>query len=118
MPLYEYRCTSCDRQIEVIQSFSDKPLRKCEECGGKLEKLVSRSGFVLKGSGWYASDYKTPAKSSSKDDAGGSDEASASGADSKDSKDAKKDVSKKGGGTKAGKPEKASKGDKAATGTK
>ena len=71
MPLYEYRCESCDRTIEVIQSFADKPLRKCEACGGKLRKLVSRSGFVLKGSGWYASDYK-PAPSSSK----GADDAS------------------------------------------
>lgn len=67
MPLYEYRCQSCERTIEAIQSFSDRPLRKCESCGGKLAKLVSRSGFVLKGSGWYASDYKPQAASSLKD---------------------------------------------------
>jgi putative FmdB family regulatory protein len=58
MPLYEYRCEACGRQIEVIQKFSDRPLTKCEGCGGKLRKLISQSGFVLKGSGWYVTDYK------------------------------------------------------------
>ena len=61
MPLYEYRCASCSRTVEVIQKFSDKPLKKCEECGGKLEKLISASGFVLKGGGWYANAYQKPA---------------------------------------------------------
>lgn len=60
MPLYEYQCERCRRRLEVIQSFSAKPLRKCEECGGRLAKLISRSGFVLKGSGWYKSDYGAP----------------------------------------------------------
>ena len=64
MPLYEYKCERCQRRIEVIQSFSAKPLRKCEECGGKLAKLISRSGFVLKGSGWYKSDYGQSATAS------------------------------------------------------
>ena len=64
MPLYEYQCERCRRRLEVIQSFSAKPLRKCEECGGKLAKLISRSGFVLKGSGWYKSDYGAPAPAS------------------------------------------------------
>ena len=57
MPLYEYRCTKCAKVLEVIQGFKDAPLRKCESCGGRLQKLISRSGFVLKGSGWYQSDY-------------------------------------------------------------
>ena len=76
MPLYEYRCQSCERVMEVMQSFSDKPPRKCPTCGGKLEKLVSRSGFILKGSGWYASDYKPAAKTSEapSDDGGAKDD--------------------------------------------
>ena len=57
MPLYEYRCLACRAQVEVIQKFSDKPLSKCATCGGKLEKLISQAGFILKGSGWYVSDY-------------------------------------------------------------
>ena len=66
MPLYEYRCSACEHQFEVIQSFSAKPLRKCEKCGGKVEKLISRGGFILKGGGWFASDYN-PAKPAAKE---------------------------------------------------
>lgn len=62
MPLYEYRCLSCDVHLEVMQSIRARPKRRCMECGGKLEKLVSRSGFVLKGSGWYATDFKDGGK--------------------------------------------------------
>jgi putative FmdB family regulatory protein len=57
MPLYEYKCHSCGKTIEVIQKFSDEPLKTHEDCGGDLEKLISRSAFQLKGSGWYATDY-------------------------------------------------------------
>jgi putative FmdB family regulatory protein len=57
MPLYEYRCKKCGEQFEVIQKFSDRPLRTCRACKGKLEKLISRSSFALKGGGWYAEGY-------------------------------------------------------------
>ena len=57
MPLYEYECTQCGRIDEALQKFSDKPLRKCKHCSGKLHKLVSQSSFHLKGSGWYVTDY-------------------------------------------------------------
>lgn len=71
MPIYEYRCCSCHDEFEVIQKFSDAPLAKCEKCGGHLEKLLSRSGFQLKGGGWYADGYKggsgTTSSSSKKD---------------------------------------------------
>ena len=58
MPLYEYRCRACEKVFEYIQGLSEGPKRKCEDCAGRLEKLVSRSGFVLKGSGWYETDFK------------------------------------------------------------
>jgi len=58
MPLYEYECSKCGKVIEAIQKFSDDPLIKCEECSGRLKKLVSKSSFALKGKGWYATDYK------------------------------------------------------------
>ena len=57
MPLYEYRCSKCGKTFEVLQKFSDAPLKKHPGCGGKVEKLISASGFHLKGSGWYATDY-------------------------------------------------------------
>jgi len=57
MPIYEYRCKSCGAVTEVIQKMSDKPLTKCKTCSGTLEKLISRSSFQLKGSGWYVTDY-------------------------------------------------------------
>ena len=58
MPIYEYRCNDCGKVFEAIQKFSDKPIRKCVHCSGKkVEKLISQSSFVLKGSGWYKTDY-------------------------------------------------------------
>ena len=57
MPLYEYRCHSCDQVIEVLQKFSDNPLSVCEGCGGRLERLISPPGLHFKGSGWYVTDY-------------------------------------------------------------
>ncbi len=57
MPIYEYRCTSCQDDFEVTQKISDAPLSECPKCHGTLEKLISQSSFVLKGSGWYMTDY-------------------------------------------------------------
>ena len=57
MPLYEYQCSKCGRVFEVIQKFSDDPLTTHEDCGGKVEKLLSAPAFHLKGSGWYVTDY-------------------------------------------------------------
>jgi putative FmdB family regulatory protein len=57
VPIYEYSCDKCGDQFEHLQTFSDKPLRKCKKCGGRLRKLVSECSFHLKGSGWYVTDY-------------------------------------------------------------
>ncbi|GAQ94929.1 putative regulatory protein, FmdB family [Thermodesulfovibrio aggregans] len=57
MPIYEYECMECHKIHEVIQKFSDKPLKNCPVCGGELKKLISLSSFVLKGTGWYVTDY-------------------------------------------------------------
>jgi putative FmdB family regulatory protein len=57
MPIYEYRCEKCGKVFEVLQRFSDAPLKTHEECGGAVEKLISHSAFQLKGSGWYQTDY-------------------------------------------------------------
>jgi putative FmdB family regulatory protein len=57
MPLYEYRCTKCGHEMEVLQKFDDPPLRRCQKCRSKVEKLISRSSFQLKGGGWYDQGY-------------------------------------------------------------
>ena len=60
MPIYEYRCASCGHEKEVLQKLSDPPLTECPACGkSALTKLVSAAGFHLKGSGWYATDFKS-----------------------------------------------------------
>lgn len=63
MPIYEYQCSACGQDIEVIQKMSDAPLKKCPECGkNKLTKLVSAAGFKLTGTGWYETDFKGGSK--------------------------------------------------------
>ena len=57
MPIYEYKCLSCDAHFEKMQKASDAPFEACEKCGGKLEKQWSLSGFQFKGAGWYVTDY-------------------------------------------------------------
>ncbi len=57
MPIYEYRCRKCNREFEVVQSISDPELKRCKFCKGPVTKLMSRSSFHLKGSGWYVTDY-------------------------------------------------------------
>src|SRR5690606_40855198 len=60
MPFYEYQCSACGAQVEVLQKISDAPLRKCAECGkNQLKKLVSAPVFRLKGGGWYETDFKS-----------------------------------------------------------
>ncbi|MFZ2314164.1 MAG: zinc ribbon domain-containing protein [Gammaproteobacteria bacterium] len=60
MPIYEYQCGSCQHQLDAIQKFSDAPLVDCPKCNQpSLQKQISAAGFQLKGSGWYATDYKS-----------------------------------------------------------
>ncbi len=59
MPIYEYRCASCGFQSEYLQKVSDPPHTACPQCGqSAFKKLVTAAGFQLKGSGWYATDFK------------------------------------------------------------
>jgi len=62
MPIYEYQCTNCGYDFEIIQKIADSPLTKCKKCGGRLQKLVSNSSFVLRGTGWYKTDYAAKPK--------------------------------------------------------
>jgi putative FmdB family regulatory protein len=90
MPNYEYLCKNCGHRFEQIRKFSDKPLRKCPECGGVIEQVISAPAVQFKGSGWYVTDYAkkgtgSAGPSSSSEGDGGTKEAK----DSKDTKDAK-----------------------------
>jgi putative FmdB family regulatory protein len=63
VPIYEYRCEACGHQAEHLQKVSEDPLQTCPSCGkAAYRKLLSAAGFQLKGSGWYATDFKTSAK--------------------------------------------------------
>jgi putative FmdB family regulatory protein len=89
MPLYEYECQSCHLRFERIQKFSDPLVSTCPTCGGPVQKLLSTSAFHLKGSGWYATDYRrkseaeTPAASSTTASDTASKPAAVSAADAK-----------------------------------
>src|SRR5262244_288040 len=90
MPLYEYKCKKCGHRFEKIQKFSDKPVKKCPECGGPVEQVISAPAVQFKGSGWYVTDYAKKSGSSS----GSSDSGNKDSKDSKESKDSKKDDKK------------------------
>jgi putative FmdB family regulatory protein len=57
VPIYEYECESCDQRFELMQKFSDKPVKKCPNCGGAVHKVLSPPALLFKGSGWYVTDY-------------------------------------------------------------
>jgi putative FmdB family regulatory protein len=64
MPTYEYRCRNCGEPLEVVQSFTDDPLTECPACGGELRKVFQAVGIAFKGSGFYKTDSRKAAKSS------------------------------------------------------
>lgn len=105
MPIYEYRCQSCGDVTEVIQKITDKPLRRCGKCSGKLKKLISRTSFQLKGAGWYSQGYSNAppkpapaeAKDSGKDSTGSPKKSKDSGDSSKSGSDPVKAAASAGG---------------------
>ena len=88
MPLYEYKCKKCGHTFEKIQKFSDKPVKKCPECGGPVEQVISAPAVQFKGSGWYVTDY---AKKSS---AGSSGDSASSKKDEKPKTESKESTTK------------------------
>ena len=100
MPTYEYRCNSCGEHLEVVQSFSEKPLTKCPNCKGQLRKVFSPVGIVFKGSGFYKTDSRGAGKrggaskpkekeSTSSSSSSSSDSSSSSSSDSSSGTDSK-----------------------------
>ena len=92
MPTYEYECTSCRRTFEVRQRISEPPLSTCETCGGAVRRLLSPAPFILKGGGWYVTDYPSESR--------------------KKAMDAEKSSASTGSGDKGEKSDKAEKSDK------
>ncbi len=83
MPIYEYRCESCEQTLEALQRMSDEPLKLCPSCGKEtLSKMVSAASFRLKGGGWYETDFKTGKKKQLADSGSGSGSGSSSGSSS------------------------------------
>jgi len=71
MPIYEYECMNCGKQCEVFQKFNDEPLSSCPDCGGHMHKLISHTSFILKGTGWYVTDYASGDRRRAKESAEG-----------------------------------------------
>ncbi len=95
MPLYEYLCKKCKHKFEKIQKFSDRPIRKCPECGGPIEKVQHAPAVQFKGTGWYVTDYGGKGDKSDKAKAeGGSDKASSEKKESAAKEDAAKSKDK------------------------
>lgn len=97
MPLYEYQCKKCHHRFEKIQKFSDAPMKKCPECGGAVEQLLSAPAVQFKGSGWYVTDYakKGSAPSASSDSASDKPEKSEKKEEAKPKTEHKKSTDKK-----------------------
>lgn len=94
MPLYEYECKKCHHRFEKIQKFSDRMVKKCPDCGGPVEQMVSAPAVQFKGSGWYVTDYAKKSSSQSSSDG--------SGKDSKKEDKSKSESSSKEGSSKEG----------------
>jgi putative FmdB family regulatory protein len=78
MPLYEYECKKCHHRFERIVKYSDRPMKKCPDCGGPVEQTITAPAVQFKGSGWYVTDYakkSTATASSSNGDSKSKDEA-------------------------------------------
>jgi putative FmdB family regulatory protein len=60
VPIYEYECDSCTERFELMQKFSDKPVKKCPKCGCPVHKVLSAPALLFKGTGWYVTDYANP----------------------------------------------------------
>jgi putative FmdB family regulatory protein len=102
VPLYEYQCKKCKHRFEKIQKFSDPPVKKCPECGGPAEQLLSAPAVQFKGSGWYVTDYARKGSGAGSSEAGASGDggsspakAASDKAEKSDSKKSEKKSSKK-----------------------
>ena len=73
MPLYEYKCKKCGHQFEKIQKYSDRMVKKCPDCGGRVEQMITAPAVQFKGTGWYVTDYAKKSSGLSSSDSGSKD---------------------------------------------
>ena len=106
MPLYEYQCAKCGHRFERIKKFSDPPEKKCPECGGKVEQLLSAPAVQFKGSGWYVTDYARKSGGAAPSGDGKSSDVKAGESKPDESKPAEKSESKSETASKPAKKEK------------
>ena len=93
MPTYSYACTECDNKFDLVQAFSDDALTQCPKCDGRLRKLFGKVGVVFKGSGFYRTDSREAAKTTSNGSSKSSESSGSSSASEKKSDSAKSDSS-------------------------
>jgi putative FmdB family regulatory protein len=91
VPTYEYECGSCHRKFEVKQRISEPSLTTCDECGGPVHRLLSATPFILKGGGWYVTDYPSESRKKALD----AEKSSSSSSDKSDKSSDKSDKSSK-----------------------
>src|SRR5512135_1713007 len=103
MPTYDYRCAKCGEELEVFQTFDEAPLTKHKGCGGKLTKVLSPAGIVLKGSGFYKTDNRGSSKGATKEkkDSSTSSSSTSSSSSSSDASSSGSSGSSSGGETKS-----------------
>ena len=94
MPTYQYLCTECGGQLEAVQKFTDEPLTKHEDCGGRLRKVFSPVGIVFKGSGFYRTDSRGSGSSAAASSSGNGSSSSASDSSSSSASDSSKAADK------------------------
>ena len=108
MPTYEYECLKCPRVFEVRQRITEPALETCDRCGGPIHRLLSAAPFILKGGGWYVTDYPSEArkKGTSSDSGSDSKDSTAKESTSKEStsKESTSKASSKDGGSAESKP--------------
>ena len=85
MPTYEYECPKCPRVFEVRQRITEPALVTCDRCGGPIHRLLSPAPFILKGGGWYVTDYPSEARKKGTSSESGSKESTAKDSTSKES---------------------------------
>ena len=101
MPTYEYECLKCPRVFEVRQRITEPALETCDRCGGPIHRLLSPAPFILKGGGWYVTDYPSEARKKGASSESGSKESTAKESTAKDSTSK---TSSKDGGSAESKP--------------
>ncbi|WP_319446711.1 MULTISPECIES: FmdB family zinc ribbon protein [unclassified Mycobacterium] len=108
MPTYSYACTECDNRFDAVQAFTDDALSACPKCDGRLRKLFGKVGVVFKGSGFYRTDNRESAKSTSNGSASSSESSSSSSSEKASDKPAEKSKSSDKSSSSSGSSDKSS----------